>query len=407
MQGNDPRSDAAVNLAFAMRQDGIKLWSYRCHREAEGYLAAYHVQERYGFSSKEELIRDAGSDTLMVHQEDELRRPCEVEATMLTELDVATSNTDNTSLYSDGDEEEHVSTINMVTKEEATLLRDETAKMWQQRSLVTVEHHYQQQLHSTTERHENFETSEDDNKHSSRTDKGLEETDGCHKQEEEVISDSEESFHSLEEFVPDELNELSVVIMESGSECYDDAETMLESTAVQTTAVEVYDTASQTTHTINHSVCVQTDTSDAPVAMTTSDVSTNTITITTDNATTNTITMVTVDNATNTNVVELVNMETNTVPKMTNDAIIQTEKLLVSRSQSEYESLIDKYKKYIEALKTEVTQEKSQRLVAEQMATIVQSEVDNLRQRNIDLTSQKIQLENELSETKVEIAWCH
>lgn len=411
MQEEDSTS-GAINLAVAMRQDGIKLWSYRCHREAEIQLASCHVQDRS--SSKEELIRVASSDTTAERQEDELQRPPDIheeaEATVLPEVDVpedvATGiNIGNTSSYSEADEE-HVR-VHTVTKEEATLLQDETTKMWQYRGLVTVESQYHEQLATT--HNELVETSHDDNQHSQRSDKGLEEMDDPQKQQDEVTSDSEESFHSLEEFIPDELNELSLVVAETESESYDDAEkTLLESIAVQTVTPEVQDTESQTIDTTSDSVCVQTDNStnllDASVntvTVTTNNTSTNTITIVTDNAATNTVTMVTIDDATNTEVVELVDMETNTALKTTTDAIIQTEKLLMSRSQSEYESLIDKYKKYIEALKTEVTQEKSQRLVAEQMVTIVQSEVEKLRQRNIDLTSQQIKLENELSETKV------
>ena len=406
MQVEYPTSDDAIKLAAAMRQDAVKLWSYRCHRQVEMQLAACHVQ--HGSLYKQE---EATSGALMMeHQEDKLCEPSdiqeEVEVEVLTEANVATS---NTNFYSKVDDEEHVRTTNTVSREEATLLQDATVKMWQYRGLVTVENHYHEQLslaHSTT--HDNRKTSEDDNLQSLRYDKGVEEINSSHAQEDEVVSDSEESFHSLEDFLPDEPNELSAVMVESGSECYDDAERiLLQSTAVQTTAAQVQHTASQTIDTISHSVCAQTDTChllDASVntiTMTTSNVSTNTIIITTDNAATNTITMVTVDNATNTDVKELVDMETNTIPKATTDAITQTEKLLVSRSQSEYESLIDKYKKYIEALKSEVTQEKSQRLVAEQMVTIVQSEVENLRQRNIEMTSQQIKLENELSETKV------
>ena len=406
MQEEDSTSDAVINLAVAMRQDGIKLWSYRCHREAEIQLASYHVQDRS--SSKEELIKGASSDSTVEDQEDELNRSPdiheEVEATVLPEVDVATGNIDNASSYSDTNEE-HTG-MHTVTKEEAALLQDETAKMWQYRGLVTVEGHYHEHIASTHE----FEMSHNDNQHSQRSDEGLLEIDGSQKQEDEVISDSEESFHSLEEFVPDDLNELSLVLAETDSESYDDAEkTLLESTAVQTIAPEIQDTAAQTIHTTTDSVCVQTDNStnllDASVntvTMTTTNSFTNTITITTDNAATNTITIVTTDGATNTEVVELVDMETNTTLKTTTDAIVQTEKLLMSRSQSEYETLIDKYKKYIEALKTEVTQEKSQRLVAEQMVTIVQSEVESLRQRNIDLTSNQIKVENELSETKVQ-----
>ena len=410
MQEEDSTS-GAINLAAAMRQDGIKLWSYRCHREAEIQLASYHVQDRS--SNKEELIRGASSDIIVERQEDELHRPPDIhkeaEVTVLPEVDVAEDvatsiNIDNSGSYSEADEE-HVR-INTVTKEEATLLQNETAKMWQYKGLVTVESHYQEQLTTT---HELIETSHNDNQHSQISDKGLEVTDYSQKQQDEVISDSEESFHSLEEFVPDELNKLSLVEAETESESYDDAEKMLlESIAVQTVTPEVQDTASQTIDAISDSVCVQTDNStnllDASVntvTVTTSNTCTNTIIIATDNAATNTVTMVTIDDATNTEVVELVDMETNTTLKTTTDAIIQTEKLLMSRSQSEYESLIDKYKKYIEALKTEVTQEKSQRLVAEQMVTIVQSEVEGLRQRNIDLTSQQIKLENDLSGTKV------
>ena len=405
MQEEDSTSDAVINLAVAMRQDGIKLWSYRCHREAEIQLASYHVQDRS--SSKEELIKGASSDSTVEDQEDELNRPPdiheEVEATVLPEVDVVNGNIDNTSSYSDTNEEH--TRMHTVTKEEAALLQDETAKMWQYRGLVTVEGHYHEHIASTHE----FETSHNDNQHSQRSDEGLSEIDNSQKQEDEVISDSEESFHSLEEFIPDDLNELSLVLTETESESYDDAEkTLLESTAVQTIAPEIQDTAAQTIDTTTDSVCVQTDNStnllDASVntvTVTTTNSFTNTITIT-DNAATNTITIVTTDGATNTEVVELVDMETNTTLKTTTDAIVQTEKLLMSRSQSEYETLIDKYKKYIEALKTEVTQEKSQRLVAEQMVTIVQSEVESLRQRNIDLTSKQIKVENELSETKVQ-----
>ena len=391
MQEEDLTSDIVINLAVALRQDGVKLWSNRCYREAEIHLGAYHVQERS--CNKEELIGE----------EDELRAPSDVQEELKPPEDF-TSNMVDTNMCSEG-EDEHV--MKTVTKEEATMLRDETAKIWHYRGLVAVENNYHEYLmltQSAGAHDDNVEILEDDWP-SASCDKQL---DSSHKQE-DIVSDSEESFHSLEEFIPDELSEQQLLIMmESGSECYDDAErTLFESTAVQTTAVEVCDGSCQTIDSTSHSVYVQTesthllDASVNTVAMTTSTISTNTIVVTTDNAATNTVTMVTVDNATNTDAMELVDMATNTLSKTTVDAIIQTEKLLMSRSQTEYESLIDKYKKYIEALKTEVTQEKSQRLVAEQMVTIVQSEVESLRQRNIDLTSQQIKLENELSETKV------
>lgn len=417
MQENSTLDDA-VNLAVAMREDGVRLWSYRYCREAEVHLAAYHVQN--GSCSYEvELIRRDGTlsksntdytnDKLTVQQEEE---SCdgsdtheEVEVPLLTEDDVTTGSLD---VYSVEDGE-HIGAVRTVTKEEAMVLQDETRKMWQLKSLVTVEGHYQEQLTlmlSSTDDHHDIDA-EVDTKQQSPTvqcsHEGLEHTDSLNKQE-DVMSDSEESYHSLEEFMPDEL----LAAVESGSDCYDDAEgTLFKSTSVQVIAPEVNDASSQTTSITSHSIDVQTDDAhllDASVntvTMTTSDASTNTTITKTDNATTNTVTMVTVDNATNTVTMEMTDVETNTVPKITNDAIIQTEKLLVSRSQSEYESLIDKYKKYIEALKAEVTQEKSQRLVAEQMVSIVQSEVESLRQRNIDLTSRQIKLENELSETKV------
>ena len=388
----DSTSDAVVNLAVALRQDGVKLWSNRCYRVAEVHLGAYHVQERS--SNKEELI----------DQEDELRTPSDVQEKVEPPEDDEPAKDDVTGNIADANTD-HVRIS--VTKEEATVLRDETAKMWQYRELVTVENNYHECLtltQSAGERDDNVEMLEDDSNGPSSCDKQLDSSHG----QEDIASDSEESFHSLEEFIPDELNEQLLPIMESGSECYDDAErSLFESTAVQTTVVEICDNSCQTIDTTSHSVCVQTDgtrlldASVNTVTMTTSDISTNTIIITTDNAATNTVTMITVDNATNTDAMELVDMATNTLSKTTVDAIVQTEKLLMSRSQAEYESLIDKYKKYIEALKTEVTQEKSQRLVAEQMVTIVQSEVEGLRQRNIDLTSQQIKLENELSETKV------
>ena len=386
MQGEDLTSDAVVNLAVALRQDGVKLWYNRCYREAEIHLGAYHVQERS--CNKEELI----------DQGDELLAPTDIEEEGKPPEDVSSSIIDTSS---EG-EEEHV------MKTEAMMLRDETAKMWQYRGLVAVENNYHEYLtltHSTGEGDDGVEVHEDD-RPSASCDKQL---DTSHKHE-DIVSDSEESFHSLEEFIPNELSEQqqSLIMMDSDSECYDDAErTLLESTAVQTTAVTVCDGSCQTNDDTGHSICVQTeavhllDASVNTVAIATSTISTNTVVITTDNVTTNTITMVTVDNATNTDTMELVDTATNTVTKTTVDAIIQTEKLLMSRSQTEYESLIEKYKKYIEALKTEVTQEKSQRLVAEQMVTIVQSEVESLRQRNVDLTSQQIKLENELSETKV------
>lgn len=398
MQEEDSTSDFAVNLAVALRQDGNRLWSYRCHREAEMQLAAYHVQDQP--SNEEELITEgllsiesSMNNVLTGHQEDEIkesRRPTDInEEIGASVADVAIGNTD---LYS---EEEDVRTMKTVSKEETMILREETMKMWQFRTLVKMENCYHEQLTLIRSTAEHHEVSEDEQ--SPTTKWSYKEFEGSF--EDVVTSDSEQSFHSLEEFIPNEL-------IDSGSD-YDDAKrTLCESIGVQTTATVVYDAASQTIDTSSHSVCVQTegahllDASTNTVTMTTNDVSTNTI-ITTDDAATNTVTMVTVDSVTNTVAMELVDVATNTTPKTTNDAIIQTDKLLVSRSQSEYESLIDKYKKYIEALKTEVTQEKSQRLVAEQMVTIVQSEVENLRQRNIDLTSQQIKLENELSETKV------
>lgn len=386
MQGEDLTSDVVANLAVALRQDGVKLWSSRCYREAEIHLGAYHVQERS--YNKEELI----------DQGDELPAPTDIEEEGEPPEDV--SSVIDTNMCSEG-EEEH-----LMKSEVAMVLRNETAKMCQYRGLVTVENNYHEYLtltHPAGEQDDSVEVHEDD-----RPSASCEQLDSSHKQE-DIVSDSEESFHSLEEFIPGELSEQQLpVMMESDSECYDDAErTLLESTAVQTTAVTVCDGTCQTIDSTSHSVSVQTeaihllDASVNTVAMATSTISTNTTVITTDNAATNTVTMVAVDNATNTNTVELVDTATNTVTKTTVDAIIQTEKLLMSRSQTEYESLIDKYKKYIEALKTEVTQEKSQRLVAEQMVTIVQSEVESLRQRNIDLTSQQIKLENELSEIKV------
>lgn len=376
MQGEDLTSDVVANLAVALRQDGVKLWSSRCYREAEIHLGAYHVQE-------DEL--PAPTDDI----EEEGEPPEDVSSIII-----------DTNMCSEG-EEEH-----LMKSEVAMVLRNETAKMCQYRGLVTVENNYHEYLtltHPAGEQDDSVEIREDD-----RPSASCEQLDSSHKQE-DIVSDSEESFHSLEEFIPGELSEQQLpVMMESDSECYDDAErTLLESTAVQTTAVTVCDGTCQTIDSTSRSVSVQTeaihllDASVNTVAMATSTISTNTTVITTDNAATNTVTMVAVDNATNTNTVELVDTATNTVTKTTVDAIIQTEKLLMSRSQTEYESLIDKYKKYIEALKTEVTQEKSQRLVAEQMVTIVQSEVESLRQRNIDLTSQQIKLENELSETKV------
>lgn len=413
MQGEEEygTSDVAVNLAVTMRQEAIKLWSSRCHREAEVLWATHHVQQRS--SSKVELVTRETSSRIMIYHEDEMRKPLDitedVEAPVLTD---ATSNID--SLCSEGDDE--IWTTSTVSKEEireeVTLLQNETKRMWQFRDTVIAESHYHEQqqalMYSKDDyHHKTFEVEDHINQPSIRSDKGVEDMDASHKQD-VVTSDSEESFHSLEDLAVDEQYE---AVTDSGSECYDDAEkALIESTGVQTTGPEVCDFASQTVDIIIScsTACVQTD---APhllvdasvntVTMTTSNVSTNTTIVTADNAATNTVTMVTVDNSTYTDAVVLVDMETNTIPKTTNDAIIQTEKLLVSRSQSEYESLIDKYKKYIEALKSEVTQEKSQRLVAEQMVTIVQSDVENLRQRNIDLTSQQIKLENELSETKV------
>ena len=384
MQEEDLKSGVVANLAVALRQDGVKLWFNRRYREAEIHLGTYHVQERS--CNKEELM----------DQGDELLVPSDIEEEGEPPEDVSSV---DTNMCTEG---EHV-----MKTEVATVLRDETAKMWQYRGLVTVENNYHEYLTSTYsagERDDIVEVHEDDQSSTSH-DKQL---DSSHKQE-DIASDSEESFHSLEEFIPDELNEQqSPIMMESDGECYDDAErTLLESTAVQTIAVTMCDGTCQTIDDTTDSVCVQTeaihllDASVNTVAMTTSTISTNTIIVTTDNVATNTITMDTVDNATNTNTMELVDTATNTITKTTVDAIIQTEKILMSRSQTEYESLIDKYKKYIEALKTEVTQEKSQRLVAEQMVTIIQSEVESLRQRNIDLTSQQIKLENELSETKV------
>ena len=372
MQEEDLRSDV-TNLAVVLREDGIKLWTYRCHREAEVHLGTYHVQERS--SDKEELIGE----------KDKLRVPTRAqEETEALEVDIE-------------EDEEHVRTF---AKEEATALRNETTKMWHYRSLLAIENDYHELTQPTGGCDDNMETLDDN----SRFDKEL---NGSHKQE-DVTSDSEESFHSLEEFIPDgELNKQFPVI-ESGSEGYDDAERLLyESVAVQTIAPTVQHVECQTIDIMSGSVSIQTDCArllDASVntvTMATSTASTNTVIITTNEVNTNTVTMVTQHNATNTDVKEFVDTETNTTSKTMVDAIIQTEKLLMSRSQSDYESLIDKYKKYNEALRTEMTQEKSQRLVAEQMVTIVQSEVESLRQRNIDLTSQQIKLENELSETKV------
>ena len=393
MQKQDPISDVSVNLAVALRQDGNRLWLCRSHREAEMQLAVHHVHDRS--SNEEELITDgllsvesSTNDAFTEQQEDEIK-----EAPEFTEADVAIGDTGDTNLYSEGNEEERVRTMKTVSKEEAMMLRDETTKMWQFRTLVTMENCYHEHLTLIHSNIENHNVSEDEQSPSTK----YSYEDSCYKQDDVVANDSEESFHSIEEFIPTEPNDL-VDVTDSGSDYYDDAErTLCESIGIQTTATEVCDAASQTVDMLGHSVCVQTeglhlsDASTNTITMTTNDISTNTIITTTDNAATNTVTMVTVNSATNTVAMELVDVATNTLPKTTTDAIIQTEN----------ESLIDKYKKYIEALKTEVTQEKSQRLVAEQMVTIVQSEVENLRQRNIDLTSQQIQLENELSETKV------
>ena len=384
MQEEDFRSDA-TNLAVVIREDGIKLWTYRCHREAEAHLGTYHVQERS--SDKEELVGE----------KDDPQAP--IDSQEAPEVNV-TSNSVDADFCGEGENKEHVITF---AKEEATALRNETTKMWYYRSLLAVENDYHELKQPTGGCDDNVETL-NDNQMALSFDK---ESSSSHKQE-DVTSDSEESFHSLEEFIPNsELSE-QFPMMDSGSECYDDAEGLLfKSTAVQTIAPVVQHLECQTIDSMSNSVSAQTDcvhlldASVNTVTMATSTVSTNTVIITTNDANTNTVTMVTQDNATNTDVKELVDMETNTTSKAKVDAIIQTEKLLMSRSQSDYESLIDKYKKYNEALRTEMTQEKSQRLVAEQMVTIVQSEVESLRQRNIDLTSQQIKLENELSETKV------
>ena len=376
MLQEDASQDLEVDLACALRKDASRLWSRRCHAELETSYILRAVSEPV---SHVQVLPD---------DKVELLGPTAREDDVLEDTIAYQSPTTN-----------HVATEILASSlggstegiEAATLLRNEATKLWQYKETSNMEAGYHIHLATTCST-----TQHDHSLRENSSDELLENL--VHG---DVTSSSDDSFHSFEEFSPMEFTEQLV---------FDEVDNRYSSTAVQTDTSEFTDDAVQTEQL--DAVCLQ-DAETNTVVMTTSDTSTNTVTIETDDAVTNTVVMMedamtntvataTTDFAVNA-VVTMENVATNTIIKDIADAIVQTDKQLFSRSQTEYETVINKYKIYVEAVKAEVTQEKSQRLVAEQMATIIQSELGELRQRNVNLTSQQIRLENELSELKVSV----
>jgi len=366
-------------VARALREDASRLWSRRCHAKLETSNILQTVSEPVSHvqilpGDKVELLDRTTREDGMI--EDTIAKQSPTISHVATEALVPSL----------GGSTEGI--------EVATMLRNEATKLWQYKETSNVEASYHIHLattYSTTER-AHLLTSENS---SHELMENLVHSD--------VASSSDDSFHSLE-FSPMEFTEQFM---------FDEVDGRYSSTAMQTDISQLTDGAVQTEQL--DTVCLQ-DAETNTIVLAISDTSTNTVTIETDDAGTNTVVM-TKDAMTNTiatptidfavNAVTMMeNAATNTIAKDTTDAIVQTDKQLFSRSQTEYEIVINKYKSYVEAVKAEVTQEKSQRLVAEQMATIVQSELAELRQRNVDLTSQQIRLENELSELKVSVCAC-
>jgi len=380
MLQEDTSQDLGVGVARALREDASRLWSRRCHAELETSYILQTVNEPVSHVQ----IVPGDEVELLGHTTREDNAIKDIIAKQSS--DVAT--------------EVVVSSLGGSTEdtETATLLRNEATKLWQYKEASHMEASYYIHLAtmcSTTE-HDHSLTSED----------------GLHELlEKDIANSSDDSFHSLEEFSVESTEQFM----------FDEVDSRYSSTAMQTDISQLTDGTVQTEQ--PDIVCLQ-DAETNTVVMATSNTSTNTVTIEMDDAVTNTVVMtedattytavVTEDAMTNTvatltidiavNAVTMMeNVATNTIVKDTTDAIVQTDKQLFSRSQTEYETVINKYKSYVEAVKAEVMQEKSQRLVAEQMATIVQSELAELRQRNVDITSQQIRLENELSELKVSL----
>jgi len=382
MQQENTSLDLGVYLARACREDASRLWSRRQYAELESSFVLRAVNTPV--SSPVSHVQVSSDES--------------------AELKGATSQVEKVIEAEQAPTTTHVAAEVLVPSlgptegiEAATLLRNEATKLWKYKEISNMEASYHIHLATTgsTSEHE----AEHDHTPSSEN--------SLHELLENVVhedgdSDSDnDSFHSLEEFVAMGSTEQLM---------FDELGGRYSSTAVQTDTSQFSDGEIQTEPL--DAVCLQ-DAETNTAVMTTSDIFTNTITIETDDAvtstdvmtedaTTNTVAMITTDVAVNA-ITAMEDVTTNTVTKETVDAIVQTDKQLFSRSQTEYETVINKYKNYVEAVKAEVTQEKSQRLVAEQMVTIVQSELVELRQRNVDLTSQQIRLENELSELKVSV----
>ena len=378
--------DLGVEVARALREDANRLWSRRCHAELEtSYILqtvsepVSHVQILPG--DKVELLDHTTREDDVI--EDTIAKQSPITSHIATEALVPSLGGSTGGI------------------EAATMLRNEATKLWQYKETSNMEASYHIHLATTYSTTEHAHSLASENS-SHELMENLVHND--------VVSSSDDSFHSLE-FSPMEFTEQFM---------FDEVDGRY-STAIQTDISQLTDGAVQTEQL--NTVCLQ-DAETNTVAMATSDTSTNTVTIETDDAVTNTVVMtkdattntivMTEDAMTNTIAIPTIdfaisavttmeNAATNTINKGTTDAIVQTDKQLFSRSQTEYETVINKYKSYVEAVKAEVTQEKSQRLVAEQMATIVQSELVELRQRNVNLTSQQIRLENELSELKVSV----